>query len=358
MKSTGYIYSHTGLRGIAAFSVFMFHLTCDLNRTWGIPVCFLMPFEWPGAAVDLFFVLSGFILHSVYVRPGNHIDWHAYAVARIARIFPLYYITTFMALIVPAYNHLHRGMKFFSPKELLLNLFMVSGILHGYHSTINYPAWSISVEVFCYLLIFPLLVLLIRFANRFLLLFLLFFCIAGLMMVNKHEDTIAVFHVHWHFRYLLSGVFGFSVGYILSSIRTMNEPSATRIILGVFQIAAILTIPALVITRNETSLIPFLALLVFASSQDDLAFFQFLKHPFFQWLGDRSYSIYLWHIPIIALVTLIVSSMIYHFTGSYSDTVAVFLITIASVLVVSHYSYVYLETPLRGRIRNLLAKTK
>ena len=80
------IYSHTGLRGIAAFSVFAGHLYETQAANWGLSEACFRLFLWGPEAVDLFFVLSGFILNYVYLGGNNpRVAWKSYCAARFAR---------------------------------------------------------------------------------------------------------------------------------------------------------------------------------------------------------------------------------------------------------------------------------
>lgn len=118
-------------------------------------------FAFGGFAVDLFFILSGFILCYVYLPHGSSVNWSSYWRARVARILPLYYLTTLLMMPVAIYSFIRYGVAYVGidyPINVVLNLLMVSGIVDGFHRTFNSPAWSISIEFFCYFAIFPLLI--------------------------------------------------------------------------------------------------------------------------------------------------------------------------------------------------------
>jgi peptidoglycan/LPS O-acetylase OafA/YrhL len=159
--------SLTGLRGIAALWVVLYH--------YGIRY---FPSIQPGAAghviekgylaVDLFFLLSGFVLTHVYIgqfaQSGSRATW-PFLRARIARLYPLHiFILGLLVLdiVLPALKQygianapLH--IKEFGPQSisaLIANLFMLQGVKASALSW-NYPTWSISVECAAYLL-FPL----------------------------------------------------------------------------------------------------------------------------------------------------------------------------------------------------------
>ena len=106
------IYSHTGLRGIAAMCVFIYHIYLSQAVTWNLNYSFFRFFEWRTYAVDLFFVLSGFILYWVYFNKNVAINWRSYLSARVARIFPIYYLTSFFMLTVLSYSYFKYGCKY------------------------------------------------------------------------------------------------------------------------------------------------------------------------------------------------------------------------------------------------------
>jgi Predicted acyltransferases len=133
----------TGWRFLAAIIVVIFHFGRHLPWVQAFPLLAMGP-----PMVTLFFVLSGFVLAWRYASLAGDVDWCAYAVARMARILPLY----FLALAVCA------GLGHFQqPFSGLLNGFLLQAWVPFYALTGNGPGWSISVEVFFYAL-FPWLV--------------------------------------------------------------------------------------------------------------------------------------------------------------------------------------------------------
>jgi len=110
-------------------------------------------------AVDLFFALSGFVLAMNYSgKLSREFTLQAYLsflARRFARIYPLYLftLTAATALVASHLMELHAN-----PSRIFLpNLFMVQN--WGPWASINPPAWSLSTEVFAYLL-FPFLLML------------------------------------------------------------------------------------------------------------------------------------------------------------------------------------------------------
>lgn len=152
----------TGLRGIAALLVLFYHVrnTHDVDLTFG----FIDPLSKFGVlGVDVFFVLSGFILSFVYGEMFSEgitrKSLRAYGVARFSRIYPLHFVMLFIMLGAYAVA-LRVGVtpnetSGYSVEGLILSLFLVQewfGVVSP-----NPGSWSISVEFASYL-IFPLLI--------------------------------------------------------------------------------------------------------------------------------------------------------------------------------------------------------
>lgn len=136
--------SLTSLRFFAAASIVLFHMQGTLLPTGHTPVLAL--------GVSFFFVLSGFIL--AYVYP-NGIEPKRFYLARFARLWPVHAATLALTLwlLVP---HLLGRSEWTGP--LVLNALMLHAWapITGYVFSFNAVSWSISTEMFFYLL-FPLL---------------------------------------------------------------------------------------------------------------------------------------------------------------------------------------------------------
>jgi peptidoglycan/LPS O-acetylase OafA/YrhL len=106
---TGFIPALDGLRGIAIILVLLHHLT-TYRPTRGVDmwIASVPLIGWAG--VDLFFVLSGFLITGILIdaRGGRRYFTSFYA-RRTLRIFPLYYLVLFLALVVlPNFAALHK----------------------------------------------------------------------------------------------------------------------------------------------------------------------------------------------------------------------------------------------------------
>ena len=108
-----YIAALTGLRGIAAFSVFLFHYSAlhpGIRLDQSIPVLgFLLqlPLGLGFAGVDLFFVLSGFLLSLPFTGAALGLQSRPatvpYLKRRLLRVFPAYYAQLLIMLLAGAW---------------------------------------------------------------------------------------------------------------------------------------------------------------------------------------------------------------------------------------------------------------
>jgi exopolysaccharide production protein ExoZ len=141
VKASGEVRSIQYLRGLAAFGVLAFHAAERAGGAFGVGA----------AGVDVFFVISGFIMWVVTCRktpgPGD------FLVRRVQRIVPLYWIVTLVvavtAVAVPA---AFPAMQV-TPAQLLKSLFFVphhdsAGLI----APLIIPGWTLNYEMFFYLL--------------------------------------------------------------------------------------------------------------------------------------------------------------------------------------------------------------
>ena len=161
----------TGVRFIAAIWVVLYHfqfmifgLVPELHA-----VGFL--FEAGYLAVDLFFVLSGYIIAYQYLSafPGGRGPYRRFLIRRLARIYPLQLVSLVLAILVILTGVL-LGFVIPSPQNFTVwgavqDFLLIRGWEPFPHQGWNFPAWSLSAEWFAYLLL-PLVALLIGAVRR------------------------------------------------------------------------------------------------------------------------------------------------------------------------------------------------
>jgi peptidoglycan/LPS O-acetylase OafA/YrhL len=141
------------VRVFAALTVLVYHLIGHWEWTGFPGTGPLAWFRGGWMAVDLFFVISGFVIGlSAFSRieaqgPGFRRDFLR---ARLARIVPLHYVTVaaFVLLVQPAL----RGQPDFAA-NLGAHLLFVHNLFFDYYGAINGPNWSLGTEMQFYLLV-------------------------------------------------------------------------------------------------------------------------------------------------------------------------------------------------------------
>jgi len=193
-----FIRSLTGIRAVAALWVLLGHYSSYLNENFGLdratPLQPLIGSAWAG--VDLFFVLSGFIITHTYLNnfihsglsESPHFWWK-----RISRLYPVYLTTTLVAACfylvatITGHNFRNESAANLSPGVFVANILGVQQWL-GLPS-LDGPAWSVSAEIFAYS-IFPLIALsLLRIESRPLLICFAIFAVA-LLLVDTSRTPI------------------------------------------------------------------------------------------------------------------------------------------------------------------------
>ena len=299
------IVAHTSLRGIAACGVVLYHARLATGPTdwWAGEHLFLHAWLF----VDMFFILSGFILGKKYSRgfvrgslSGLAGESGRFWVKRAVRIYPNYFAWLLIAVLVQQVIRLHQGEPLQLDGEaglsLLLHLALVQTVL-GAPIIWNLPLWSITVEMFAYLA-FPLLARLRRlgaWADLAL--------IGGGLAVAAAISLSDTLDVVQGGESLLRGLAGFSIGLGLSG---RSSPLAGRLARGgalsLAQIAAALaTLAAICWDMEIVAVVGFVAL-VWTCSINQGALCRLLSLSVPHFLGRISFSLYLAHMPVLSLL--------------------------------------------------------
>jgi peptidoglycan/LPS O-acetylase OafA/YrhL len=175
-RNATHISALTGVRALAALWVVLFHAWIVAGRpATPLPFSFarldltpLFEFGWLG--VDVFFVLSGFLLTRQawgklarggapgMLRSRFGETYFGFLRRRILRVYPAYY-ATISVLLVAAALHVYGQLP--EKPDLLLHLLMFHNLVERYMDTINGVFWSIPFEWQFYL-VFPLLFVALR----------------------------------------------------------------------------------------------------------------------------------------------------------------------------------------------------
>jgi peptidoglycan/LPS O-acetylase OafA/YrhL len=322
------IKSHTAIRGIASLLVVVYHFREVLPENLN-PDRFTQFFARGYLWVDCFFMLSGFILCHVY-GALHSFDRRQFFVARFARIYPLHLATLlFLAnvfVVLPLVSH-----QRFAPDWCTFSLNLLDVHAWGLLSTFdwNYPSWSISVEFAAYI-VFPLICLGLRHARA----------IALTMMSAAFCVVLFSGRDHWERLALLRGLPMFFAGIVLFNLP--HKPTISMQVIG-----AALVIVALHLGIDTLAEIAF-GLIIY-SSQFDTGPSALLSASPLQWLGERSYSIYMLHVPIKIAVNIAAPKL---------SGFALFFSLISMTILIGSFSFSFFEMPARKCIRDCLTRNQ
>ena len=351
----------TGLRGLAALDVMLGHYNAP-----GFAV--LRFVEFHGPAVDLFFCLSAFTLCLAYqAGDGLRLSWRDFAVARFARIYPIY----FLALV--ASFHLARdasgGFAYYPPGFLVRDgfeqLLLVSNWpLIGRGVAWNPPAWSVSVEAFCYVCLFYPLYAAARAVER-VPLPLRVGAVVALAAVG-YVSAAMLYHPetgHWGvdratglWPYLapsLRGATMFTAGWLVYVSYRARDRLCTAVASGTDAISVAILLFAVGVQFHAFDrwqclvLVPFLVLGLAANARSVTA--RVLAWRPLHYLGRISYSLYLLHV--------LVWSELYDHGGAFfrQNDNRVWVECLISIALAST-NYHLIEAPARRFLRRRLAR--
>ena len=158
-QRAGHLAALTGIRGIAAWLVVLYHVRLSLVTI--LPGWAIAAMGKGYLAVDLFFMLSGFVIwynYAARIAAGGMIELRAFLWRRFARVWPLHgaILLGFVALAL-LFEATGRSTAGYRWAELPLHVVLLQN--WGFTGALawNHPAWSISTELAAYLA-FPALV--------------------------------------------------------------------------------------------------------------------------------------------------------------------------------------------------------
>jgi peptidoglycan/LPS O-acetylase OafA/YrhL len=358
--------SLTSLRGLAALWVVLYHFSVqcfpNLDAT---PYTHVLDKGY--LAVDLFFMLSGFVMTHVYQRAFSESvtrNYRGFLVARIARIYPLHVLILLLFVATAVASRWTPGVALGSIHDIPLqgsesvcafvaNLFMLQGLDAGKLSW-NYPAWSISVEFMAYL-VFPFALPAIWAASDKAKLAIAAFLLALLTLLafltqdnfDQWDGPIT----------LLRCLPEFILGTLLyCAFRRIPRNSWLDSNIAAFGIVALI---AVCLHANAPDLlVTFLfAALILTAVVNTGEFSEIANASPLIWLGDISYSLYLIHGFVQFLATKLLDrfGIQDHADLSIHQSLVLMLLMVCICLVSAHLTYYGIEIGCRQYLRGLFA---
>lgn len=274
-EASSRVYSVDLLRGVAALSVCLFHMS-NGNVNFlpaDDPVRLLGSYGWAG--VEIFFVISGFVIPYSLSRTGYHYGASGtFIMRRLARIHPPYVAAVLLVLVlnfVSTLSPVYKGQPF---DVDFYNLALHLGYLNGFFNEpwLNVVFWTLAIEFQYYLLMAAFFPLLVHPKETVRWLILGAFLVLGYAIT---EDTLI-------FSYLLYFIAGISV----FLYRTKGINTVSLCVIGVLDLLAILA---------THGWLPFFATALAAGIL--LGYRRKPSRPVL-FLATISYSLYLVHVPV------------------------------------------------------------
>ena len=353
-----------GVRGLAVVLVLLEHLFVrNPNPAGSWPVRFvalLFSSGWVG--VDLFFVLSGFLITGILydTQRGPRFFRNFYA-RRALRIFPLYYALLFVLIAVSTAQGYHWYLKGTLLYLTYLHTLWIGGV--GYTTApwvnINH-LWSLAVEEQFYL-VWPLLVFLLKTRRRIVVAALV--GTACSIALRCWVYAAGVLHTYHYATYSWSPtrLDGLLVGAVLAMlIRSRWRAEVLRWAPLVFGTGAVLSLlvvssargmfpfyyPLLGIAGYPLFAVTFAALIGWALETGSVAS-RVCGVRFLRLFGRYSYGIYVYHYVVHQLLTERVYDGIAARTGSkLVPLVGAGLVTVAAAMAVAVVSFHFFESPI------------
>ena len=297
MENKIFIPQLNSLRFFAAVAVVIFHF-----GKWSQPFSNTLNdyASIMNVAVSFFFVLSGFIMATVYeqLKVFSHEEVKKFYIKRALRIVPLYVL----ALIVTSVGLVFLGGKF-SLLQFVEGLFFLQAWIPADALSLNFTGWSLSVEMFFYAIfpfIFPFITsrkhvlrdsLIFWSISNLIVSFLCFYFNQDVLVVNHFIKYFPLFHLNQFLIGIIAGIF------YLKGVKKSN---------GLFLFSVLFLVACLpfvskgliAIVYHDGLLAPIFALLIIGAASSEKLIKKILSWPLLVKAGDASYGIYILQVPV------------------------------------------------------------
>lgn len=255
-------------------------------------------FSGGNRGVQLFFVLSGFILclpfaHQ-YINNGKKVSLKRYYLRRVTRLEPPYFIIMiglFLVMLVMKQHPVDLLVK-----SLLSSLIYAHNILLERAPYLTVVAWSLEIEIQFYVLA-PMLFLLLKLEKTLRRTIISAICIG--MVCFQHYYPASINTIYLHLQYFMAGILLADLYVSGDLLKTKKSLIATLVAISLF--TAVLLLPF----KTElwaTAAYPFVVCGLYLLILRNDAVKKVFSYGYLPIIGGMCYSIYLIHYPLISFV--------------------------------------------------------
>ncbi|MEB7642743.1 acyltransferase [Acinetobacter pittii] len=317
------------LRGLAALAVVLFHASGAILVHYAVEQKNF--YSWGEAGVDLFFIISGFIM--VYITFNKDVGVADFLYKRFVRIYPIFYVYATIALIIFIISPDSINRSAAEPTKILPSYLLIP---YTNHTNLVLVAWTLVYEVHFYIL-FALSLLLM---NKYRYIFTGFILSAlSISSLVKYDS----FYLH----YISSPIIlEFLLGMIIYFLVYNRSDKNLWFLIFFFMIAIFSlffngVVPERLVSYGAISfLLMFSVLLIEVKGgfEIDNIFSKFLMK-----LGDSSYSLYLSHLFVLGASVIILNKL--HFINNSTVQIMIILLT-GGAIAWGWLSYRFIEKPI------------
>ncbi len=273
------------LRGIAALAVVLYHAEGPLRRMGYVD--WWPPGTFTGAGVDLFFVISGFIMW--VTTAGASVTPLEFARRRVARIVPLYWLfTTILVLISLVLPQVLQTVRFDAILAFKSYFFIPALDQSGQLFPILIPGWTLNYEMEFYVL-FAACLFIKPPMLRLLAISAALIAISAVGFAFRFDSPALLF---WSNSIIIEFLLGILVGW--GWTRVPVQPAAWPVLVGVAAVAMLIPdAPRFITVGVPAAMIALAGLLIERSGR--LPHLAIAKR-----IGDASYSLYLSHVMVLS----------------------------------------------------------
>lgn len=340
-----------GLRGVAILLVLFLHNFDFLNYFF---------FGWLG--VDLFFVLSGFLITEILLKTLDQPHYiRNFYMRRLLRIFPLYYLVLIICLLIlPNISRLGLNAEYYTSNQGWLWTYLQNWLYsfkEPYGDKLLLHTWSLAVEEQFYL-VWPFIILLIRKPKR--LLFFVFFLLIAVGVARYAVWVYGDKDLAYSSLYTFTRIDGLCIGCMLALLMRINPGFLTNYTSVVVLLMAGINFGFYFINGQRSFNLPYLAfvgyttfavlfgILVYEAVRGTSKIIQFLfDNRLLKFFGRISYGLYVYHWPVYILLfpaTLRLVSGYLPATYRLAEITSAFIVSAVAVLI-SVLSFHYFEKP-------------